>query len=166
MQTFANAKCATRWLSNRMLLLNYIQCVCVCVSMCVCAYQEIVNPGKHSCSLFSIVMISKLVQLSKLNLLTFKNYLAGHRLFTHQYLMSLVQDGQPNQHAPHFQDLFKGCLYYKMSLKWLIQFQKSIPQEIRVGEDVEKMDPLYTVVGKDVNWCSRYREQCGGFLKS
>ena len=29
---------------------------------------------------------------------------------------------------------------------------------------MEKREPSYTVVG-NVNWCSHYGEQCGGFLK-
>ena len=33
------------------------------------------------------------------------------------------------------------------------------------GEDVEKREPLYTVAG-NVNWCSHYGKQYGGYLKN
>ena len=34
-----------------------------------------------------------------------------------------------------------------------------------VGKDVEKREPLY-VVGGNVNWCSHYEKQYGGFSKN
>ena len=34
-----------------------------------------------------------------------------------------------------------------------------------VGEEVKKREPSYTL-GGDVNWCSHYRKQYGGFSKN
>ena len=43
---------------------------------------------------------------------------------------------------------------------WLL----SNRQEISVGEDAEKRENLHPV-GRNVNWCSHYGTQHGGFLK-
>ena len=42
--------------------------------------------------------------------------------------------------------------------------QKSL-QIMNATEIVEKKEPSYTV-GRNVNWCSRYGESCGGSLKN
>ena len=38
-------------------------------------------------------------------------------------------------------------------------------QITNAGEGVERREPSY-IVGGDVNWCSHYGEQYGGFLKN
>ena len=52
--------------------------------------------------------------------------------------------------------------YYLMLVRKTIN--KSL-QIINVGEDVEKRESSYTV-GGNVNWCSHYGKQYGGFSKS
>ena len=55
---------------------------------------------------------------------------------------------------------FKSTVRYHM-LAWL----SSRRQEISVGEDVEKKEPLYTV-GGNVNWFSHCGKQYGGSSKN
>ena len=50
--------------------------------------------------------------------------------------------------------------YHLTPLKWLL----SKRQEISVGEDVEKREPLYTV-GGNVNWCRNYGKKVWRLLK-
>ena len=48
--------------------------------------------------------------------------------------------------------------YYQKTMFYMIKIA-------RIGEDVEKKEPLYTV-GGNVNWCSHYGKQFGGSSKN
>ena len=48
--------------------------------------------------------------------------------------------------------------YYQKTMFYIIKIA-------RIGEDVEKKEPLYTISG-NVNWCSHYGKQYGGSSKN
>jgi len=55
------------------------------------------------------------------------------------------------------------CKIISLQLKY-IHLKKCL-QTKNVGEDMEKMDPLYTL-GGSVNWCSHYGKQNGSSSKN
>lgn len=40
--------------------------------------------------------------------------------------------------------------------------KKTVTQKISVGKDAEELEPL-SIVGGNINWCSRYGNQYGSF---
>ena len=57
----------------------------------------------------------------------------------------------------------KTTMRYHLTLVRMAIIKKSTNRN--AGEGVEKREPSYTV-GGNVSWCSHYREQYVGFLKS
>jgi len=56
----------------------------------------------------------------------------------------------------------KTTITYRLTLS---EWPSRSLQIINAGEGVEKREPLCTV-GENVNWCSHYVKQYGGFLKN
>ena len=54
---------------------------------------------------------------------------------------------------------------YKINTQKSVAFLYTNNEIINAGEGVEKKKPSYTI-GGNVNWCSHYGKQYGGFLKN